>query len=116
MTEDTGQHVVAQITELLKASKVIFFGIDIPDNQYSEILWSQYGLTETNEIAVKVTCGSKAFAAKARSRLQTPAIADRVWGMDVLDETLAFELCDKLWERFSAELIHEVELLRKKNK
>lgn len=116
MTEDIGQHVVAQITELRKAKKVIVFGIDIPNNQYSEIRWSQYGLTETNEIAVMVTCGSKAFAAKAQSMLAIPAMADRVWGLDVLDEKQAFELADKLWASFSDELIHEVELLRRKDK
>lgn len=116
MTEDIGQHVVAQITELLKANKAIIFGVDIPDNQYSEIHWSQYGLTETNEIAVKVTCGSKAFTARAQSMLAMPPMADRVWGMDALDGKLAFELADKLWESFSDQLLQEVKLLRGKNK
>lgn len=116
MKEDMGQHVAAQITELLKANKAIIFDNDIPDNQYSEIHWSQYGLTETNEIAVKVTCGSKAFAARARSMLAIPAMADRGWGMDAIDEKLAFELADKLWESFSDALLHEVKLIREKNK
>ena len=116
MGKNIGKHVVAEINELLKAKKVIVYGTDMPDNQYSEIRWSQYGLTETNEIAVMVTCGSKAFAAKAQSALQMPVMADRVWGMDVLDEKLAFELADKLWASFSDELIHEAKLIHKKNK
>jgi hypothetical protein len=113
MTEEIGQQVVAQITKLLKEGKVIVFEKDIPDNQYPEILWSTYGLTQTNEIAVLVTCGSKTFAAKAKSRLIMPAMADRVLGIDTLDATHAFELGDKLWERFSDGLVQEVALLRK---
>jgi len=113
MTEDIGQHVVAQVTELIKSRKAIAFGSDIPDNEYSEISWSQYGLIDTNEIAVIVRCGSKAFAARAQSRLVMPAMADRVFGMDTLDEALAFELGDKLWKIFSDKLIQEVHLVRK---
>lgn len=115
MTNDIGKHVVEQITELLRTKKVIIYGEDFPDNQYSEIRWSQYGLTETNEIAVMVKCGAIAIAAKARSPLLTPAMVDRVWGMDVLDRQLSFKLADKIWESFSDELIREAELLRKKH-
>ncbi len=116
MTKDMGKHVVGQITELLKTKKVIVYGKDFPDDQYSEIRWSQYGLIGTNEIAVVVKCGAKVFAAKARSPLEMPPMADRVWGMDVLDRGLSFRLADELWEKFSSELIREVELYRKKNK
>ncbi len=116
MTKDMGKHIVEQITELLKAKKAIVYGEDLQDNQYSEIRWSQYGLIETNEIAVMVTCGGKAFAAKASSPLQMPPMTDRVWGTDVLDRELSFELGDKLWEKFSSELVREAELLREKNK
>lgn len=116
MKKNIGEHVAAQITELLKAKEVIVYGTDMPDNEYSEIRWSQYGLIETNEVAVMARCGNKTFAAKTRSRLEMPAMADRVWGMDVLDRELSFRLADKLWEKFSSELIREVELLREKNK
>lgn len=113
MTKDIGQHVVAQVTELIKSGKAIVFGSNIPDNEYSEVSWSQYGLIDTNEIAVIVMCGSKAFAARAQSRLVIPAMAERVYGMDPLDEALAFELGDKLWTVFSEELIQEVSLMRR---
>ena len=116
MKKEIGQHVVSQVTDLIKAGKAIVFGSDIQDNEYHEILWAQYGLVDTNEIAVIVTCGSKAFAARAQSRLIEPAMATRVWGMDTLDEKLAFELGDKLWESFSEELIQEVDIVRKKKR
>ncbi len=114
--KNTGKHVAEEIKRLVKANKVIVFGTDLPENQYSEIRWSQYGIIETNEIAVMVKCGSKAFAAKAKSKLAMPQMAERVWGMDVLDEELAFKLADNLWESSSGELIREAKLLRKKKK
>ncbi|HWR59154.1 MAG TPA: hypothetical protein VN328_09725 [Thermodesulfovibrionales bacterium] len=114
--KNIGKHVVEEIKRLLKANKAIVFGADFADNEYSEIRWSQYGLIENNEVAVMVTCGSKAFAAKAQSALQMPAMADRVWGMDALDEYLASKLGEKLWKSFSDELVREVKLLRRKNK
>ncbi len=116
MTENMGEHVVTEIAELIREKKAIVYGEDFQDNQYSEIRWSQYGLIETNEIAVMAKCGAKAFAARARSPLQAPPMADRVFGMDVLDRELSFALADKIWERFSGELIREAELLREKSK
>ncbi len=116
MAKDIGEHVAEQIADLIKAKKAIVYGENFPDNQYSEVLWSQYGLIETNEIAVMVKCGAKVFAARARSPLEMPPMADRVWGMDVLDRALSFRLADELWKRFSSELIREAELHRRKNK
>jgi hypothetical protein len=116
MEENIGEGVVEEITELLKAKRVIVYGEDLPDNQYSEIRWSQYGLIEINEIAVMAKCGTKAFAAKAGSPLRMPPLADRIWGMDVLDRELSFKLADRIWEMFSDELIREAELLREKKK
>ena len=113
MKKNIGPHVVEQIAELIKAGKAIVFGKVVPDNQYKEVSWSQYGLIDTNEIAVVVTCGSKSYAARAKSRLIVPAMAERVWGMDTLDVTLAFELGDKLWENYSDELIREADHVRK---
>jgi hypothetical protein len=113
MKEKIGQHVVAQVNELIKSGKAIVFGSDIPDNEYSEINWSQYGLIDTNEIVVIVRCGGKAFAARDQSRLVIPAMDDRVYGMDSSDEALAFELGEKLWRVFSDELIKEVHHMRK---
>src|SRR5271169_1237369 len=115
MAEQMGQHIAQIITKAIKAGKVISFGVDIADNQYKEIRWSQYGLIDTNEIAVMVTCGGKSFAASAPSRLVAPPMADRAWGMDVLDEALVFELGDKLWENFSEQLLKEVDLIRRSN-
>ena len=108
MPENIGQHVAQQIAEAIKAGKAIIFGADIPDNEYIEIRWSQYGLVDTNEIAVVVTCGSKTFAAVDSSRLDVPVMADRIWGMDVFDVELAADLGDKLWESYSTELLQEV--------
>ncbi len=116
MKKNIGQHVVKEINDLLKVNKVIVYGTDMSDNEYSEIHWSQYGLIETNEVAVMVKCGSKAFAAKVRSALEVPPMADRIFGMDVLDRELSFKLADKIWERFAEELIREAELLREKKK
>lgn len=110
MNEDIGQHVVGQVVDLIAAGKVISYGVDIPDNQYSKVLWSQYGLMDTNEIAVLVRCGSKVFGARAPSGLIVPPMADRIWGVDVSDQALAFELGDKLWEAYSQELIQEAGL------
>jgi len=104
---DIGEHVAAVIIDLVKAGKVMPYGVDVPDNEYIEIRWSQYGLIDTNEIAILVSNGNKAFAAKAQSGLIVPPMAERVWGMDVLDQEIAFELGEKLRERFSHELMAE---------
>lgn len=106
--KDIGQHVAGQVAELIKTGKAIVFGSDIPDKEHSEIKWFQYGLIDTNEIAVIVRCGSKAFGARAQSRIVMPAMAERIYGMDALDEALAAELGEKLWKVFSDELIQEV--------
>jgi hypothetical protein len=102
---DIGEHIAALIIDLVEAGRVVPYGVDVPDNEYDEICWSQYGLIDTNEIAVLVRNGNKVFGAKAQSGLIVPPMADRVWGMDVLDQEIAFELGEKLWARFSEELV-----------
>lgn len=110
---DFGHQTTQRITEIIKAGKAIPFKIDIPDIEYAEIRWSLYGLIDTNEIAVLATCGNKSFAASAVSKLTVPVMADRIWGMDVLDQMLADELGNKLWESHSNKLLQEVDRIRK---
>jgi hypothetical protein len=77
---------------------------DRPDREYPLIRWSQYGVVPTNEVAVTVHCSALAFFAMAPSRLLFPAMADRIFGSDVLDIGLGAELADALWHLHGAEL------------
>ena len=62
-------------------------------------------MTEINELFVKLTNGTVTFVEAIESPLLSPPMADRIFGMDVLDNAVAFNLADQMWEKHKAALI-----------
>ncbi|MEC9358664.1 MAG: hypothetical protein VX836_12450 [Pseudomonadota bacterium] len=74
------------------------------DKQVPEVIWDQYGVVPTNEVAVVASCGPITFFARAPSILLVPGMADRIFGTDVADLQLGQALADALWARHGAAL------------
>lgn len=79
----------------------------MPDREYSRITCSIYGVPKTNELFVRLTNGVLSFVGVTSSPVLSPAMADRIFGIDVDDSNAALALAEKLWEA------HREELLRK---
>lgn len=77
------------------------------DREYAHITCSIYRVPKTNELFVRLTNGVVSVVAVTPSPVPFPAMADRVFGIDVADSNAALALADKLWEQ------HREELLRK---
>jgi hypothetical protein len=91
------EEVLARVDAALLAKQAIEFSEPMPDDEHPEILWTIFGLIETNEIAVVTRCGSARVGVCSPSPLFHPGMADRIFGIDVSDMALARELSDTLW-------------------
>jgi hypothetical protein len=95
----------AQLAKLLQTNGYIVYHDRIPDREFPHVKCSIFGALKTNELFVRVENGKLAYVAVAPSPLDFPVMADRVFGLDVLDEKVAFGLADQLWEQHKADLI-----------
>lgn len=95
---DGPQAADARLRELLAANACIVYHTDLPDPEYPAIKCSVYGAPKTNELFVKLTNGEITFVDVVPSPLDFPVMADRIFGMDVVDHAAAFALADRLWE------------------
>lgn len=95
---------LSTINAAIEQKRAIPYGVDMPDKEMPQVLWSQYGLIDTNEIAVIVRCGTEVHALKAPSELIHPSMADRIFGIDSIDAELSGRLADELWSKFSGPL------------
>ena len=112
MTSEVGPDQAARILTAHRAHNAIRFHDGFADKDVPEVSWSTYGLIETNEVGVIVQCGRLCFGALAHSSLVHPAMADRLFGIDVADEQLALKLSEELWAAFSSELTEEADRAR----
>ena len=95
----------ARLAEIIATKKFIPFHVDLPDKEYVHIKGSIYGAIETNELFVKLTNGKTTFVESVESPLLAPAMADRIFGMDVSDSNVAFALANEMWEKHKDALI-----------
>jgi len=96
-----------RLERILQSNTCIVYHDRIPDREFPHVKCSIYGASKTNELFVKLENGTVSFVGVALSLLVSPAMADRIFGLDVLDQEVAFGLAEKLWERYKAELILE---------
>jgi len=96
-----------RLDRLLRSNACIPYHEDLPDKEYPLVKCSIYGAPKTNELFVRLSNGTVSFVAVAASPLFFPAMADRIFGMDVADHGVAFQLADRLWETHRAELLAE---------
>lgn len=101
----SSEEVVTRIAHAIEQKRAIPFCDPTPDNQYPQVKWRIFGLIETNEIAVLAECGDLKLAACEESGLLFPPMADRIFGIDVMDQELALQLSDRLWSEYSEQLI-----------
>jgi hypothetical protein len=87
-----------RLAELLRSEKTFPYHENIPDKEFSFVKLSIYGAPDTNELFVKLTNGRDTFVEVIQSGLLWPAMADRIFGMDVEDSRDAFNLADRMWE------------------
>jgi hypothetical protein len=77
----------------------------MPDKEYAYVQCSIYGAPKTNELFVKLTNRKVAFVDVIKSGLFYPAMADRIFAMDVLDSNYAFGLAERMWKKHRKSLV-----------
>jgi len=97
--------VAERLVQLLLARRTIPYHENIPDPEYRSVTCSIYGAPETNELFVKLTNGTVTFVEAIESPLLAPPMADRIFGIDVLDNAVASNLADQMWEKHKDALI-----------
>jgi hypothetical protein len=94
-----------RLERFLRSQACIVYHENLPDPEYPEVTCSIYGVPKTNELYVRITNGRVSFVAATASPLDYPAMADRIFGLDVLDHAVAFGLADRVWEQHRSELL-----------
>ncbi|MBE2213504.1 MAG: hypothetical protein IAE82_06500 [Opitutaceae bacterium] len=93
-----GSETAARLEALLKAGRVIPYMENIPDREFTYVTCSVFGAPDTDELFVRLSNGRVTFVEAIESGLVYPAMADRIFGMDVQDQHDAFNLADRMWE------------------
>jgi hypothetical protein len=90
---------------LLMAEACIPYIVDSQDKEYPYITLSVYGAPKTNELFIRLTNGDVSFVEAIPSPLIYPAMADRIFGMDAMDQDTAINHALAMWERHKDALI-----------
>jgi hypothetical protein len=112
MIDECAEEVVKRLSDARNRNKAIDYGIGRRDLDVPEIIWTTYGLPESNEIVVTATVGALCLGIAAQSSLTRPAMVDRRFGSDADDLLLAGQLSVHLWCTQADRLIGEAERLR----
>ena len=90
--------------ETLKAAQqLIPYMEDVKDKEDPQVCWSVYGNPQTNEILVRLA-GEKATLIGAKpTEVLFPAMADRVFGIDMADEQLAEAMSLDMYAKYKQE-------------
>lgn len=112
MIDETPEQVARRAHQALEAQSAIDYGSGFIDKEYPEIRWSMCGLVDTNEIVIIAIVGAVQLGIAHRSQLEWPAMIDRVFGIDIADQQLAFWLSERLWSVHSKRLASEALRLR----
>jgi hypothetical protein len=112
MSNEPPEEVAVRIGIALTDEAASDYGSGYADKEYPEIVWSIYGLPDTNEIVVVAEVGSLKLGMAQVSGLLWPAMVDRTYGLDVDDRRLAHWLSNELWDAHSKRLVAEALRLR----
>ena len=94
-----------RLAKLIAENQVIVFEAGFPDEEFPYVICSMWGAMPSNEIFVRLTNGVVSFVESVPSPLIFPTMADRVFGMDVVDSQVAVELADRMWAAHKRQLI-----------
>lgn len=86
-----------RLQEILESKKILEF-FSAADKEHGDIQWTVCGAIETNEVIVRATINGRHFYRAAPSPLVFPPMADRIFGIDVMDDRLAQHLSGELWQ------------------
>ncbi len=80
---------------------------DAKDVDYPDIRWSVSGNTETNQLHIKVLNASTSleFEDVIDSPVVVPHMSERIFGIDIRDNTVARQHSDKMWEKYKDKLL-----------
>ena len=101
-SDQSAQH---QLEGILRSNRVIRFFEELPDKEFPFVKCSIYGATKTNELFVRISSGKISFVESLPSRLITPPMEDRIFGMDAWDQEDAFGLAELMWQKYREKLI-----------
>lgn len=107
MSNESSEEVAVRVRIARIDEAVCDYGSGFADKEYPEIVWSMYGLPDTNEIAVIAEVGSLKLGMTHVSAVLCPAMIDRIFGIDIDDQRLALWLSKELWEAHSERLVTE---------
>ena len=93
-----------RLHRIIESGKALEF-FSTEDKEYKNILWTVFGAIETNEVIVRASVNGQHFYHAAPSQLLYPAMIDRRFGIDVVDNALARRLSNELWERDGQSMI-----------
>jgi hypothetical protein len=94
-----------RLAKLLRAKGTIPYHENLPDKEHAYVKCSIYGAPKTNELFVKLTNGEVTFVEVIESGLLHPAMADRIFGMDISDSNDAFALAERMWKKYRKSLV-----------
>lgn len=94
-----------RLAALLKAEACIPYIVDSQDKEYPYITLSVYGAPKTNELFIRLSNGEVSFVEAIRSPLIYPFMADRIFGIDTMDQEAAINHALAMWERHKDALI-----------
>ena len=97
-TIDTEQQ--RELKVLTGQSDTLCYMEALADKDLPGLTWTIYGVPDSNLIIVKAIAGSFEILASSPSTVLYPAMADRVFGIDVEDQALAAQLSDQLWATY----------------
>ncbi len=103
--EPSQESVEARLERLLRSNACIVYHENLPDCEHPQVKCSIYGAPKSNELFVRISNGRVSFVAVAPSLVKFPVMADRVFGLDAADHTVAFGLADQLWLKHCAALL-----------
>ena len=105
---ETAEEVAARLVEAITGGRAISYDSRIGDKEHPELNWSIFGLPDTHEIVVLAEVGDLRLGEAEQSSLLVPAMEERVFGIDVVDQQLANNLSDQLWTEQSPRLIEAI--------
>ncbi len=92
--------------ETIKAAQqLIPYMEDVEDAEDLQVRWSIYGNPKTNEVLVRLA-GEKATLIGAKpTEVLYPAMADRIFGIDIADEHLAESMSLEMYAKYKQDSV-----------
>ena len=71
---------------------------NIEDKEYPDIKWFCYGEPTTNELHIWAKYKDTVYKRIVKSPVNFPAMSNRIWGIDVMDEAKARKVSEQIFD------------------